>query len=624
MLFDAKLGYEHWADAASTATFVMNRSPSSHSSQTPWELFFGRKPDVSGMRVFGSKAYVHVPKQLRRKLDSLSTAGTFVGYEPNSKAYRVLMDTGKVQISRDVTFNEQLLQKLKRPTIRSALEYLTIQSLCKKTTAKQTAQALMWAPHTPLTQKLRRKLPEWLPTEEAEPAAEDTAATSAQGPQQSRFPQRERKQPKQIYKAQAAMASELEPQTYAEAMRAPDAPQWKLAMDEEMASLQENSTWTLEQQPIGVRPIPAEWVFKRKQDALGNIERYKARLVAKGFMQKEGIDYNEVFAPVSKHTTLRTLLSLAAAEDLELHQLDIKTAFLNGDLDETSHMQQPEGYAEGGPNMVCHLRKSLYGLKQAPRAWNTRLKQELEGRGFTASGADAGLFTAQYKGSNIYILVYVDDILVAAKNLADINHIKARLTAIFDVRDLGEAKYFLGMRLDRDRQARTLKMTQGRLATELVHKHGLKEGRTKSVPMSTSIRLVQAEEDQLLDREEYHYSELVGSLLYLSVCTRPNISQAVGVLARHMAKPSMEHWTAAKAVLRYIAGTLACGITLRQTDTPVGGYSDADYAGDSDTRRSTTGFVFILNGGAISCNSNWNSRLQPTVAVSTTEAEYMA
>jgi len=137
-------------------------------------------------------------------------------------------------------------------------------------------------------------------------------------------------------------------------------------------------------------------------------------------------------------------------------------------------------------------------------------------------------------------------------------------------------------------------MTQERLATELVHKHGLKEGRTKSVPMSTSIKLVQAEEDQLLDREEYHYSELVGSLLYLSVCTRPDISQAVGVLARHMAKPSMEHWTAAKAVLRCIAGTLGCGITFRQTDIAVGGYSDADYAGDSDTRRSTTGFVFIL------------------------------
>ena len=176
---------------------------------------------------------------------------------------------------------------------------------------------------------------------------------------------------------------------------------------------------------------------------------------------------------------------------------------------------------------------------------------------------------------------------MAAKNLADINHVKARITAIFDVRDLGEAKY-LGMSLDRERQARTLKTTQERLAAELVHKHGLKEGRTKSIPVSTSIMLVHAEEDQLLDREKYHYSELVSSLLYLSVCIRPDISQAVGVLARHMAKPSMDHWTAAKAVLWYIAGTLGCDI--RQTDSPVGGYSDAEYAGDSDTRRSTTGF----------------------------------
>ncbi len=520
MLLDAKLESEHWADAASTATYVKNRSPSSHSSQTPWELFFGRKPDVSGMRVFGSKAYVHVPKQLRRKLDPLSTVGTFIGYEPNTKAYRVLMDSGKVEISRDVIFLERVPSAANKAAAKEA-EHANNQVgagvpdspiTVQEDNSEADSTGIDLCPAYSTDSEAEEEATQ-AATEEAEPAAEDTAATSAQEPQQSRFPQRERKQPKQIYKAQAAMATELdEPQTYAEAMRAPDAPQWKSAMDEEMTSLQENSTWTLEQQPIGVRPIPAKWMFKRKQDALGNIERYKARLVAKGFMQKEGIEYNEVFAPVSKHTTLRTY---------------------------TIYMQQPEGYAEGGPSIVCRLRKSLYGLKQAPRAWNTRLKQELEGMGFTASGADAGLFTAQYKGSNIYILVYVDDILVAAKNLADINHVKARLTDIFDVRSLGEAKYFLGMSLDRDRQARTLKMTQERLATELVHKHGLKEGRTKSVPMSTSMKLVQAAEDQLLDREEYHYSELVGSLLYLSVCTRLDISQAVGVLARHMARPSM-------------------------------------------------------------------------------------
>ncbi len=361
MLLDAKLGSEHWADAASTATYVKNRSPSSHSSQTPWELFFDRKPDVPGMRVFGSKAYVHVPKQLRRKLDPLSTAGIFIGYEPNSKAYRVLMDSGKVQISRDVIFLERVASAAKKATVTEAEQANNrvstgvpdSPSTVQEDNSEADSTGIDLGP-TYSTDSEAEEEATQAATEKAKPAAEDTAATSAQETQQSRFPQRERKQPKQIYKPQAAMATELEePQTYAEAMRAPDAPEWKLAMDEEMTSLRENSTWTLEQQPIGVKPIPANWVFKRKQNALGNIERYKARLVAKGFMQKEGIDYNEVFAPVSKHTTLGTLLALAAAEDMELHQLDINTAFLNGDLEETIYMQQTEGYAEGGPSMVC-------------------------------------------------------------------------------------------------------------------------------------------------------------------------------------------------------------------------------------------------------------------------------
>ena len=356
-------------------------------------------------------------------------------------------------------------------------------------------------------------------------------------------------------------------------------------MHEEIASLQANGTWDLEEQPVGVKAIPVKWVFKIKRDASGNIERYKARLVAKGFMQREGIDlvrgissvslavlccqrmdispvthkkkkkkkgidYNEVFAPVSKHTTLRTLLALTASEDLELHQLDIKTAFLNGELEETIYMKQPEGYEEGTSDTVCHLKKSLYGLRQAPRAWNTRLKKELELMSFKPSDADAGLYIAEFKGSNVYILVYVDDILIAAKDIAAVNNVKERLTSIFDVRDLGEAKYFLGMSLDRNRAEHTLKMSQHRLASELVDKYGLKEAKTKSIPMSPSIRITQTQEDKILDKEVYRYSELVGSLLYLSVCTRPDTAQVVGVLARHMATPSMDHWTAAKAVLR--------------------------------------------------------------------------
>ena len=170
------------------------------------------------------------------------------------------------------------------------------------------------------------------------------------------------------------------------------------------------------------------------------------------------------------------------------------------------------------------------------------------------------------------------------------------------------------MRLDRNRAERTLKTAQQRLATELVNKFGLKEAKPESTPMNSSIKLTQAEEGNILDKDTYRYNELVGSLLYLSVCTRPDIAQAVGALTRYMANPSMEHWTAAKAVLRYIVGTLDQGITFRQTSITVEGYCDADFAGDLNTRKSTTGFVFICNGGAIS----WSSKLQPTVAGSTT------
>ena len=176
------------------------------------------------------------------------------------------------------------------------------------------------------------------------------------------------------------------------------------------------------------------------------------------------------------------------------------------------------------------------------------------------------------------------------------------------------------MSLVKNRQARTLKMTQERLATELVDKYGMKEGKIKSTPLGVSVSLSKATEGAELDKEAYGYNELVGSLLYLSVCTRPDISHAVGVLAIYMAQPSMEHWTAAKGVLRYIAGTLQQGILYGSSSSTVEGYCDSDIASDMETRRSTTGFVYILSGGAVS----WNSKLQPTVAVSTSEAEYMA
>ena len=343
--------------------------------------------------------------------------------------------------------------------------------------------------------------------------------------------------------AAAAMSAVcMEPTTYEEAVASPEAEQWQQAMDEEFASLMENETWTLEELPPGVRPIPVKWVFKLKTACNGSIERYKARLVAKGFAQREGIDYDEVFAPVSKYATLRTLLAFVAAEDLELHQLDIKTAFLNGDIEEDIYLKQPPGYEEGTSNLVCHLQRALYGLRQAPRQWHARLKKELEEIGFTESEADPGLFIYNDKQGTIYLLVYVDDMLVAAKELSSVEWAKCKIKDIFDARDLGEAQVYLGMLIKRDRANLSLKLSQERMTTQLLSKHQLLDAKPKSVPISTSIKLTK-DEGEPLDKEKYGYSQLVGSLLYLTVCTRPDIAQAVGALAKYMAAPTCIHWS---------------------------------------------------------------------------------
>jgi hypothetical protein len=411
-----------------------------------------------------------------------------------------------------------------------------------------------------------------------------------------------------------------EPRSYTEAINSKSADLWKIAMDDEMASLRSNNTWTLETPPPGVKPIPVKWVYKIKRDGDGNIERYKARLVAKGFKQQEGIDYDEVFAPVSKYSTLRALLALAAAENMELHLLDIKTAFLNGELEENIYICQAEGYEEGDPGMACHLNKTLYGLKQAPRAWHNRLHRELVSCGYTASEADPGLYSFRGKAANIYLLVYVDDILIASSDMSLVNDIKQRLLGTFDARDLGEATTYLGMNIIRDRGSGTIKINQTRLTNDLIAKFGMEDGKPRSFPLSPSTKLTK-DEGEILDKATYPYSELVGSIMYLSICTRPDISYAAGSLARYMSNPTTTHWQAAKGVLRYLAGTPDYGIIYGSgRNLDLYGFCDADYAGDIDTRRSTTGYVFTLNGGAIS----WQSKRQPTVAASTTEAEYMA
>ena len=605
MLLDAHLPQHLWAEAVVTANYIRNRSPVTSETKTPWELFYGSPPDVSHMRVFGCNAYAHIPKTLRRKLDSVCEKGIFVGYAPNSKAYRVLLNDsgnngGKVVTRRDVTFNE----------------------------FGDTVIDITGAASTPVTSHTT------LTDEEEEQSADDEFVDAAGEEEEldpgvdagdnagdNRRSARIRRRPGNFWmvdQARIAQDKDEDAPTYEEAMNGPNREQWLQALKEEIASLASNGTWELKDLPAGIKALPVRWVLKVKRDAKGNIERYKARLVVKGYMQREGIDFNEVFAPTSKHTTLRTLLAIVAADDLELEQLDVKTAFLNGDLEEELYMKQPPGFEEGGPELVCYLHKALYGLRQAPRAWHEKLKTALETMDFVASEADPGLFILRLNGTIVYILVYVDDLLVAGKDKASVDAVKKDLQSVFDIRDLGNAGVFIGIEIVRDRAAGTLKIMQRRMAADLVAKYGLADGKTKSTPMSSALKMTR-ESGDALDTQQFAYSELVGSLLYLSVCTRPDITQAVGALSRYMSKPTVIHWQAGKALLRYLSGTLDYGIYY-DSKSALLGYCDSDYAGDIDTRRSTTGYVFILNGGVI----DWSSRLQPTVAASTTEAEYMA
>ena len=652
MLEDSLLPEELWAEAVATASYIRNRSPVHGESKTPWELFHGTKPDVTMMRTFGAVAYAHVPAQRRRKLDSKSERGRMVGYAASTKGYRIMLEDSTIIISRDVVFDEgsSPLVAASSPLVAASSPLVAIDPPAAAAGGGEQATAGAGG---------RAAAGQAEPTTEAaaevtagataEATAEATAseygtaqesvgddttddkAETSHGPQRLRYPVRARRPPTEwSWKAKAALAATATykvPATLAEALASEHAVLWQAAVDKEIASLLANGTWEEGDLPNGKHAIDTKWVFKYKFDTDGNLERCKARLVVKGFKQREGVDYDETYAPVSKHASLRATLSLTAARNYELHAMDITTAFLNGVLEEVDevYINLPAGY-QAAPGKVGRLRRALYGLKQAPRVWHKRLKEVLESIGFAPADADASLFSYNHKSGQIFLLVYVDDLLIAAPSLDGVNYTKEKVMAAFAARDLGEATAYLGMSITRNRAAGTLKLSQSNMVVELVDSYGLSKAAPKRVPLSPSVQL-SSSIGKPLDTTKYPYSALIGSLQYLASCTRPDISFTVGALGKYSSKPTTAHWTAALNVVRYLKGTAELGIcyggsscSSSDNSTKVLGYSDADFAGDVDTRRSTTGYVFILNGGAIS----WSSRHQKTVATSTMEAEYMA
>lgn len=655
MLFQSHLPAAYWAEAISTANHVRNLLPSRLSSISHWEIFKGSKPDVSALRVFGCLAYAQVPKNLRNKLESCSEKGIHVGQAVHVKGWRILVphDNGEyhIAVSRDVKFVEDVPGGTVAESGLCEPTEVDIDTLLSVLPKEATPDAEVPMPEAPADELQAPEVPidevpvanmlaaddpaENVPAADDPagpmmlPAAQEAANDSALNPPApTRQSTRVTSKPSRFDPCAYSYASAApvkydpnlnltdDPQSIAEIMRRPDRELWDASMGEELVSLDEKHVYEWAVLPDGRKALPSRWVFKIKRTSSGAVDKYKSRVVAKGFMQKEGVDYNEVFAPGSNLASLRLLLSIAAADDLDIHQFDVKTAFLNGDLSEEVYMLPPPGVKGPRGQPVWRLRKALYGLKQAAQAWHAKLKTALTGVGLSISQSDPCLYTTSVDGQSVYLLVHVDDALIVGPP-AGVAYVKDQFCKLFDVRDLGDANVFLGLEIARNRTDGLLWLGQSKYISDILNQFNMSDAVPRVSPMDANQQ-ISAEGIALAD--DVPYRGAIGTLLYLAVCTRPDISHAVNMLSRYVSAPKSHHWQAVKGVMRYLCETRKLGLLYRKAGGPLAGYSDSDYAGDPLKRRSTSGYVFMHAGAAVL----WGSKLQQTVAVSTCEAELIA
>lgn len=412
------------------------------------------------------------------------------------------------------------------------------------------------------------------------------------------------------------------PTTYKQARESLDWPDWKSAIEDELNKMHRYQVWEAVSRTPDLRTLRARWVFTRKIDGTTGLpSTYKARWVAKGFSQLEGIDYTDVFSSVAHKDTVPVFLALVNTLDLECDQVDIIAAFLNGILKERIYMEPPEG-SDIPSGFVLKLNKSLYGLKQSPKCFNESLDKWLQSEEFVPSSADSCLYT--YTNGQVFIMltVHVDDQLIASNNREALNAFKTRLNARFECKDQGPVNYFLGFNVIRDREKKTLSISQEHYLEQMLRKFNMADCHPTKTTLPTAFRAVPATDEEFEEAKDLEYPQMVGSIMYAATIARPDLSYPANVLARSIGKWSLCHFKAAKHLLRYIRGTTDLCLTY---DAKAGkriimGYADADWGGCLDTRRSTTGYVYRTFGGIVS----WKSRRQPTVALSTAEAEIMA
>ncbi|GJT67365.1 retrovirus-related pol polyprotein from transposon TNT 1-94 [Tanacetum coccineum] len=409
---------------------------------------------------------------------------------------------------------------------------------------------------------------------------------------------------------------ENEPTSYREAVTSSEGQQWREAIKSEIESILQNHTWELVDLPPGCKPLGYKWIFKKKMKADGTVDKYKARVVIQGFRQREGLDYFDTYSPVTRITSIRMIIAIAALRNLEIHQMDVKTAFLNEDLEEEIYMNQPEGFiAPGQEGKVCRLVKSLYGLKQAPKQWHQKFDHTMLESGFKINECDKCVYVKDISARYVIWCLYVDDMLIVGSNDKIIRSTKDMLKSKFDMKDMGLADVILGIKIIRTQNG--LVLSQAHYVDKILNTHNAGDSGQARTPIDTSLHL---SKNRGLGVAQLEYSRIIGMLMYLMTGTRPDLAYAVSRLSRYTSNPSYGHWKAITRVLHYLRYSRDYGLHYDRHPAVIEGYSDANWISDIKDSRSTSGYVFTLGGAAIS----WKSSKQTVIAKSTMESEFIA
>jgi hypothetical protein len=641
MLHDSGLPKFLWAEAVSHAIYLRNRTwTRAIGNATPYELLNGRKPNLDHLQPWGCQVRVHDAGG--SKLDGRSRVGRWVGFDPDTKdGHRIYWpEKRSISVERSVKFNfndevtvrvlplegevdhnERFPEISSIPTPRESEEVLPTTEIVEDTVngpaegrgkrfRKETEYVRMLKDGTAVTGS-RGILPKGMrPGSSIEEVADYTSESAVE---------------------EFAMASVIESAdgtmpTYEEARRRPDWPKWEMAINIELENLKASGTWELVERPSGANVVDCRWVLRIKKNAAGEIEKYKARLVAKGFTQIYGIDYYETYAPVARLASFRLLLATAARNSWPIDTFDFDSAYLNCVLseDEVIYLEQPIGHeTEDRRKWVWKLKKSLYGLKQGAKNWYDALHTALGELGFERTEADHGVFLKKFLKDLIILAVHVDDCMVTGSSTSLVSKFKVEMDKKYKLTDMGPANWLLGIKISRDFANKTISLSQHAYIEAIITRFNFNDLKPSSIPIDPSAPLSRSQSpsklEDIVKMKNVPYREAVGSLMYAAMGTRPDIAFATSTVAQFSDNPGWVHWEAVKRIFKYLLGTKKLELVYGGEERGLVGYVDADGA-SQDHRRAISGYVFMVDGGAVS----WSSKKQELVTLSTTEAEYVA